>query len=134
MQPQSQKPLDSKTYDGFQDQQKAVYSQGPNAHYHATQQVPPSYQPPQTIPSLDTRRVSKLQIPTNPRIASNLTFSLPKTDKDSFTTSASAKPAYVSVSLPTTNQKVMCNDAAESILKVRLLLCSFGCLFKLYLP
>ncbi|XP_041000387.1 SAC3 family protein A-like isoform X2 [Juglans microcarpa x Juglans regia] len=118
MQTQSQKPLDSRTYDSFQDQQKAVYSQGPNVHYHATQQVPQSYQLPiQTVPPLDTRRVSKLQIPTNPRIASNLTFSLPKTDKDSFTTSASAKPAYVSVSLPTTNQKVMCNDAADSILK-----------------
>ncbi|XP_062154759.1 SAC3 family protein A isoform X2 [Alnus glutinosa] len=118
MQPQSQKSLDPKTsYDSFQDQQQTAYSQGPNVQYPATHQVPQSYQSPvQTVPSLDTRRVSKLQIPTNPRIASNLTFGFPKTDKDSSTTGAAAKPAYISVS-PMPDEKVLSNSAADSILK-----------------
>ncbi|GAV77256.1 SAC3_GANP domain-containing protein [Cephalotus follicularis] len=113
MQPQFQKPVDSKSfYDTFQDQQKTASSQGSNSQYHASNQVTPSYQEPsQTFPSADTRRVSKLQIPTNPRIASNLTLGLPKTDKDSSTTSVAAKPAYISVSVPKPN------DAASSILK-----------------
>lgn len=121
MQSQSQKPLDPKTsYDSFQDQQKTVYSQGPSVHYPATHQVPQIYQSPmQTVASLDTQRVSKLQILTNPRIASNLTFNLPKIDKDSSATSTAPKPAYVSVSLPTANQKVMSDNAADSVLKVR---------------
>ena len=125
MQPQSQKPLDPKTtYDSFLDQQKAAYSQGHNLQYPATHQVPQSYQSPaQIVPSSDTRRVSKLQIPTNPRIASNLTFGLPKTDKDSSTAGAAVKPAYISVSQPKANEKVLSNDAADSMLKVRLLLC-----------
>lgn len=137
MQPQSQKPLDPKTsYDSFLDQQKAAYSQGHNLQYPATHQVPQSYQSPanqqvpqsyqspaQIVPSSDTRRVSKLQIPTNPRIASNLTFGLPKTDKDSSTAGAAVKPAYISVSQPKANEKVSSNDAADSMLKVRLLLC-----------
>ncbi|KAF3972591.1 hypothetical protein CMV_003914 [Castanea mollissima] len=131
MQPQSQKPLDPKTsYDSFLDQQKAAYSQGHNLQYPATHQVPQSYQSPanhqvpqsyqspaQTVPSSDTRRVSKLQIPTNPRIASNLTFGLPKTDKDSSTTGAAVKPAYISISQPKANEKVLSNDAADSMLK-----------------
>lgn len=133
MQPQSQMSLDPKaSYESFQDQQQTAYSQVHNVQYPATHQVPQSYQSPvQTVPSLDTRRVSKLQIPTNPRIASNLTFGFPKTDKDSSTTGAAAKPAYISVS-PMPDEKVLSNSAADSILKVRLLLCSFSCLFKFY--
>ena len=116
MQPQSQKPLDPKiSYD-------TAYSQGHNVQYPATHQVPQSYQSPaQTVASLDTRRVSKLQIPTNPRIASNLTFGLPKIDKDSSTIGAAAKPAYISVSQPKANEKVSSNDVADSMFKVRLL-------------
>lgn len=134
MPPQSQKPLDPKaSYDSFQDQQKAAYPQGPNVPYHAAHQVPQSYETPVlSVPSLDIRRVGKLQIPTNPRIASNVNFGLPKTDKDSSTMAAAAKPAYISVSLPIPNQKVMSNDAADSILKVFLLSFSFlfnNCIF-----
>ncbi|XP_059628206.1 SAC3 family protein A isoform X2 [Cornus florida] len=122
-QPQFQNPLDSNpTYGSFQDQQKTACPQGPNMQYPATQQVPQSYQPslqtvPQTVPPLDLHRVSKLQIPTNPRIASNLPLSLPKTDKDSSTTSATAKPAYISVSMPKPIDKVSSHDAADSLLK-----------------
>lgn len=90
-------------------------------------QVPQTYQSPsQTAPSIDSRRVSKLQIPTNPRIASNLTLGLTKTDKDSSKFSAPAKPAYVSVSLPKPNENVQASSGADSILKVRILICCVG--------
>ncbi|KAL5800137.1 hypothetical protein ACOSQ4_033021 [Xanthoceras sorbifolium] len=113
-----QKPLDSKTYDNFQDQTKVACPQGPNSIYTPVQQMPQSYQslPMQTSPLLDNRRVSKVQIPTNPRIASNLALGLAKTDKDSSTVAA-AKPAYISVALPKLNEKVLSPDAADSVLK-----------------
>lgn len=126
IQPNYQSPLDLKySYDKFQDQQKTTSSQGTNSH------LPPPPPPPlpipqqvnqtplQSAPSLDTKRVSKLQIPTNPRIASNLTFGPPKAEKDSSTTNAALKPAYIAVSLPKPTEKVSSNDAANSILKVR---------------
>ncbi|KAF2318642.1 hypothetical protein GH714_009510 [Hevea brasiliensis] len=120
MQPHFQKSLDSKTsYDNFEEQQKTV-RQGPNSQYAPAHQVPQNYQPPaQTVPSLDTRRISKLQIPTNPRIASNLALGLSKTDKDSSATgaAAAAKPAYIAVSMPKQSDKVLSTDAADSILK-----------------
>ncbi|XP_057981811.1 SAC3 family protein A [Malania oleifera] len=119
LQPHFQKPLDSKpTYDNFQDQQIPACPQGPNPQHPATHQVAQSYQTPlQTVSSIDTRRVSKLQIPTNPRIASNLALGLPKTEKDTSAISPAAKPAYISVSLPKPNDKVLPRDAADSILK-----------------
>ncbi|KAF7811400.1 SAC3 family protein A isoform X1 [Senna tora] len=116
IQPNYQNPLDLKSsYDKFQDQQKTVSSQGTDLQFPSPQQVAPA--PIQTAPSLDTRRVGKLQIPTNPRIASNLTLGLPKTEKDSSTNSAAPKPAYISVSLPKPTEKVPSNDAVNSILK-----------------
>lgn len=150
-QPHFQKPLEQKSsYDSFQDQQKTACPQGPSLQYPASHQVshlsqspqvphlsqlpqvpqlnpvPQTYQSPvQTAPSLDTRRVNKLQIPTNPRIASNLTFGITKTDKDSSTISAAAKPAYVSVSLPKPNEKTPSSTGADSMLKVRILIWLF---------
>jgi hypothetical protein len=59
-----------------------------------------------------------MQIPTNPRIASNLALGLSKTDKDGPTNSAAAKPAYISVSMPKPNDKVLSIDATNSMLKV----------------
>lgn len=150
VQPQSQTPLDQNSpYNSFQDQQNSSIPQGPNLQYPATHQVPPpvpscpqgpnlhypatyqappappTYQPsPRSVQSFETQRGSKLQIPTNPRIASNLTFGLPKTDKDSSTTTtaAVAKPAYISVSLPKPNEKVPSSAGADSLLKVRVLI------------
>ncbi|XP_052187850.1 SAC3 family protein A isoform X2 [Diospyros lotus] len=122
-QPQFQKPLDlNPTYQSFQDQQMTVGPQGPNMQYPATHQVTQSYQSslqtvPKTVPPLDSRRVSKVQIPTNPRIASNLALGITKTNKDSSATSAAAKPAYVAVTMPTINDKILSHDGAESILK-----------------
>ncbi|RZB89705.1 SAC3 family protein A isoform C [Glycine soja] len=106
----------------FQDQQKTVSSQGTNLYLPPPPPLPlPSQQvnmaPVQSVPSPDAKRVSKLQIPTNPRIASNLTFGQPKAEKDSSTTSSVPKPAYIAVSLPKPSEKVSSNDAANSILK-----------------
>ncbi|XP_012073414.1 SAC3 family protein A isoform X2 [Jatropha curcas] len=100
----------SGTHDGYWKQGTSSFQ---NNH------VPQSYQSPvQTVPSLDTRRVSKLQIPTNPRIASNLALGLSKPEKDgSAIATAVAKPAYIAVSMPKPNDKVLSNDAADSILK-----------------
>ncbi|CAK7325584.1 unnamed protein product [Dovyalis caffra] len=120
MQPHFQNSLGSKaSYDNFQEQQQTA-PQGPNSQFPAAHQVVQSYQSPlQNVPSLDTRRVSKMQIPTNPRIASNLAMGLSKTDKDGSTTSAAAKPAYISVSLPKPNDKLLSSDATNSMLKCR---------------
>ncbi|CAL5365737.1 unnamed protein product [Camellia sinensis] len=120
-----QVPHSNPSYQSFQDQLKTACPQGPpNVQYPApaTQQVPHNYPSslqtfPQTIPPLDPHRVSRLQIPTNPRIASNLALGLPKTNKDSSTTSTAAKPAYISVSLPKPNDKELSHDAADSMLK-----------------
>lgn len=70
----------------------------------------------QTLTSADTGSASKLQIPTNPRITSTLTMGVPKLDMQSPTTKAAVKPAYVSVSLPKTNEKASSN-AADNTLK-----------------
>ncbi|OAY83563.1 hypothetical protein ACMD2_00276 [Ananas comosus] len=78
-----------------QNQQNLLYSQPLTAH------VPPANQalPPQhTVATLDTHRVSKMQIPTNPRIASGLALGVAKSDKENSTVNAAPKPAYVGVS------------------------------------
>lgn len=119
VQPDFQKHLDTKpSYDSFQDQQKTACPQGSNLQYPTAHKVSHSYQSPlQTIASLDTRRVNKLQIPTNPRIASNLALGLPKIDKDSSATGGTAKPAYIGVSVPKPSDKVLSHDGADAILK-----------------
>ncbi|XP_047165854.1 SAC3 family protein A isoform X4 [Vigna umbellata] len=123
IQPNYQSPLDLKSsYDTFQDQQKTVSSQGANLYLPPPPPLPlPSQQvnlsPVQSAPSPDAKRVSKLQIPTNPRIASNLTFGQPKAEKDGSSTGSAPKPVYIAVSLPKPAEKVSSNDAANSILK-----------------
>ncbi|KAL2323874.1 hypothetical protein Fmac_022932 [Flemingia macrophylla] len=123
IQPNYQSPLDLKSsYDKFQDQQQTVSSQGTNLYFPLPPPPPlPSQQvnppPVQSAPSSDAKRVSTLQIPTNPRIASNLTFGQPKAEKDNSITSSAPKPAYIAVSLPKPTEKVSSNDAANSILK-----------------
>ncbi|KAJ6690355.1 hypothetical protein OIU85_006606 [Salix viminalis] len=116
--PHFQISLESKaSHDNIQEQQKNA-PQTPNSQFPAAHQMTQSYQSTlQNAPSLDTRRVSRIQIPTNPRIASNLALGLSKTDKDGPTNSAAAKPAYISVSMPKSNDKVLSNDATNSMLK-----------------
>ncbi|CAN8317255.1 unnamed protein product [Cochlearia groenlandica] len=100
--PQETKPLYETS---FQGHQRSTYPQKLNNH-----QAPLGYhQPIRTTPSVDTQRVSKIQIPTNPRIASKLPSGFTKMDKDS--SAAAQTPAYVSVSLP--NQKSHTNAMPE---------------------
>ncbi|ESQ52613.1 hypothetical protein EUTSA_v10016180mg [Eutrema salsugineum] len=97
-----QSPLETKPlYETpFQGHQRPTYPQGMNSQ-SSIHQAPLGYrQPTQTTPSVDTPRVSKVQIPTNPRIASNLPSGFPKMDKDSSGAGATQTPAYVSVSMP----------------------------------
>lgn len=134
-QAQFQKPIESSSnYQTFQDTQKTTYPQPnivyaqpnityqqPNITYPATPQVNPNYLPslqtPQTFPAVDSRRVSNLQIPSNPRIVANMVSGLPKTNKESSAATAVAKPAYISVSLPKPGMQVSSHEATDSILK-----------------
>lgn len=102
-------------------QQSSSCPQVASTQYQASYQMPYNYQSSlptvqQTLTSADTGSASKLQIPTNPRITSTLTMGVPKLDMQSPTTKAAVKPAYVSVSLPKTNEKVSSN-AADNALK-----------------
>ncbi|CAH2058740.1 unnamed protein product [Thlaspi arvense] len=101
--PQShyQSPLETKPFyeTPFQGHQRASYPQESNSQ-SSIHQAPLGYrQPTQITPSVDTQRVSNVQIPTNPRIASNLPSGFPKMDKDSSSAGATQSPAYVSVSM-----------------------------------
>ncbi|KAK4406155.1 SAC3 family protein A [Sesamum angolense] len=108
----AQKPPDvTPAHESFQNQQTSTFSQGSTALYSASYQVSQipqsSFQTGlQASEPLDSRRASKLQIPTNPRIASNLPSSISKPDKDSSMSSTGAKPAYVSVIMQKPNEKV----------------------------
>ncbi|XP_021722302.1 SAC3 family protein A-like isoform X1 [Chenopodium quinoa] len=113
-----QKPLDvNSSHPSAQDQRHTLAPQPqlPNSLYTEVQQTHP--QPLQPLTPADTLRVSNLQIPSNPRIASNLALSMPKTFKDTATSSVTAKPAYVSVSLPKPANKALSGSASDSNLK-----------------
>ncbi|KAK4790458.1 hypothetical protein SAY86_017762 [Trapa natans] len=121
--PEAYQPFDTTSvYASFQEHQKSVasVSQGNNLEYHTVHQVPQTNQFPSTFKdsqSLDSRRVSKFQIQTNPRIVSNLGLGFVKTEKAGSGASTTTKPAYVSVSLPNPSDKVLSNDASHSALK-----------------
>lgn len=123
---------------GYQEQHKPVHPQVSGAQYPATHQLPYNYYTslqtvpqtvqqavPQSIQQTASQnipfdsRVSKMQIPTNPRIATNLVLGLPKIEKDNSVSSAAAKPLYVSVAPPKANSEVTSHVGADSILKVR---------------
>ncbi|XP_078169106.1 SAC3/GANP/Nin1/mts3/eIF-3 p25 family isoform X2 [Carex rostrata] len=118
------------------NQGNIIYSQPPNMHVSSTnqfqqapeipqRQLPPPPPPPYTVqmpdmhqvqggshlhPNMvqmpDTRQVSKMQIPTNPRIAPGLATGAVKVDRGSISTSGLAKPAYVSVSVSKSDTKL----------------------------
>ncbi|KAL0376975.1 UNVERIFIED_CONTAM: SAC3 family protein A, partial [Sesamum calycinum] len=119
----AQKPPDvTAAHESFQNQQTSTFSQGSTALYPASYQVSQipqsSFQTGlQASEPLDSRRANKLQIPTNPRIASNLPSSISKPDKDSSMTSTGAKPAYVSVIMQKPNEKVPSYEEDDSMLK-----------------
>ncbi|KVI09767.1 SAC3/GANP/Nin1/mts3/eIF-3 p25 [Cynara cardunculus var. scolymus] len=121
LQPNIQKSLDLNSAPvSFQDYQKPEYPHGPGLQYSATHQVPQDYQPPvqaapQTAVPFDSGRVSKVNIPTNPRIASNFPMVLPRNDKPAM--GGATEPAYVSVSVPKPNDEVPLHVAGDSVLK-----------------
>lgn len=86
--------------------------------YSAHQYAQNFQAPSQSIPSVDTGSMTKLQIPTNPRIVSNLPVSLPKTNKDACPTDALSKPAYISVAIPKNSRQATSADVADPMLKV----------------
>ncbi|CAI0442958.1 unnamed protein product, partial [Linum tenue] len=108
-QPLYQNSLDSKTsYENFQELKTAP--QGQNSQY-PVYQVSQNYQPTSpTVPSFDARRVSKLQIPTNPRIASNAALGIAKTEKDGSAANSLPRPAYVSVAVQKPKDKMSSNN------------------------
>lgn len=124
LQPHAQKPPEvHPAYENFQNQQNSTYSQVSTAPpYPASYQVSQNYQASfQTLPPppqpLDSRKTSKLQIPTNPRIAPNLSTNVLKPNKDNSTTST-VKPAYISVAAQQPNEKFTSQEEADSMLKV----------------
>ncbi|XP_011091492.1 SAC3 family protein A isoform X1 [Sesamum indicum] len=123
VEPHAQKPPEvTPAHESFQNQQTSTFSQGSTALYPASCQFSQIQQSSfqaglQPSEPLDSRRASKLQIPTNPRIASNLPSSISKSDKDSSMTSTGAKPAYVSVIMQNPNQKVASYEEDDSMLK-----------------
>ena len=102
-----------------EDQQTTMHTQGPVLQTPSTNQVFENFHAPTNTAMLDNARwVSKMQIPTNPRIASSLAFGMPKADKESSTANAAVKPAYVSVQVPKPNNKLPSQDDADAIMKV----------------
>ncbi|MQM09122.1 hypothetical protein Taro_041989 [Colocasia esculenta] len=113
-----QKSLDSTPIPGvsMEEQANTVYTNQSTAPFLSTNQVPQNFQQTsQAVSILDTVRVSKMQIPTNPRIATNL--SVPKMDKEGSMADAASKPAYISVPSSMLNNKVSSHDPAEGIMK-----------------
>ncbi|KAL4189791.1 hypothetical protein AMTRI_Chr08g208920 [Amborella trichopoda] len=114
-----QKPFNSDLhYDSSKDLPTSVCPQGPNSQFPTTHQVSQSFHLPlQSVSALDTRRTNKMQIPTNPRIPSNLALGLPRTEKDHSSADSASKPAYISVSLPKSENKVVPHDGADGMFK-----------------
>ncbi|XP_057789186.1 SAC3 family protein A isoform X2 [Salvia miltiorrhiza] len=125
LQPHAQKPPEViSAYENFQNQQNSTYSQVSTspypASYPASYQVSQSHQTSfQTLPPppepLDSRKTSKLQIPTNPRIAPNLSMSVSKPNKDNPATTTAVKPAYISVATQQPNEKVVPQEEADGL-------------------
>ncbi|XP_074276284.1 SAC3 family protein A isoform X1 [Silene latifolia] len=114
--PSFQKPLDLHlTYPSGQDQQQTAIPQVPSTQYMEVQQA--HQQSLEALPPTELYRVSNLQIPTNPRIVSNLNLGTSKPVKDTSMSSVTAKPAYVSVSLPNQNIKTPPTSASDSSVK-----------------
>ncbi|KAD6796609.1 hypothetical protein R6Q59_019647 [Mikania micrantha] len=118
-----QNPSDLSTVSGsFQSQRKPEVPQQPYVPYGNSHQVAQTYHPslpppppPQTVaPPFDSARVSNVQIPTNPRISTNLPVNLTKNNN---ATSGVTKPAYISVTLPKTNEDTSSHAADDSSLK-----------------
>lgn len=105
-------PLPNENHD---NQPKVIYSQAPLFQHSTSNHVPEVFQTPQqTAPTTEVRQFSKVQIPTNPRIAPNVGVSLLKTQKESSGINAPTRPAYVSVSMPKPINKSSVEDHGKT--------------------
>ncbi|XP_074592864.1 SAC3 family protein A isoform X3 [Curcuma longa] len=105
-------PLPNENHD---NQPKVIYSQAPHFQHSTSNHVPEIFQTPQqTAPTTEVRQFSKVQIPTNPRIAPNVGVSLMKTQKESSGINAPTRPAYVSVSMPKASDKSSVEDHGKT--------------------
>ncbi|PKA63278.1 hypothetical protein AXF42_Ash017746 [Apostasia shenzhenica] len=116
---QFQIPLNSKpiVHENHAQSDKTTSPQGASLSLQVSSNIHVS-QPFQTVATVDARRVSKMQIPTNPRIASSMTLGMPKLDKESSTTNTTAKPAYIPVQVPKPTNHVPSNDDTDAVIKM----------------
>ncbi|XP_042013471.1 SAC3 family protein A-like [Salvia splendens] len=123
LQPHAQKPPEViSAYENFQNQQNSTYAQASTSLYPAPYQVSQGHHASfQTLPPppepLDSRKTGKMQIPTNPRIAPNLSTTVSKPNKDNLTTNTIVKPAYISVAMQQPNEKAVSQEEADPALK-----------------
>ncbi|KAK8950633.1 hypothetical protein KSP40_PGU013938 [Platanthera guangdongensis] len=117
-----QKPLDLKLplFENHDANGKTTCSYDPTSSLQVfpsgqVSQIP--QQPLQAISAMDASRVSKMQIPTNPRISSSLAVGVPKLDKEGSTTNIVAKPAYLSVQVPKLNNQLSSSDDTDAVVK-----------------
>ncbi|XP_057837465.2 SAC3 family protein A isoform X2 [Cryptomeria japonica] len=119
--PYFQQPLQLQVpqYHQVQEKEHTLASQGQKAQtlttvYQASQNLTSSVQPM----SSSQKKIGKLQIPTNPKIAPNSAFGLKDVaKKNAQGASPSPKPAYTSVNVKSINQKASSNDVADAMLK-----------------
>jgi hypothetical protein len=120
-QPNYQDP--NPNFANFQEQHKPEYPPQQPQNLQYPPPPPPTYQIPQnnyhsSLPSAPQSVVPLESQGINPRIPSNLTFGLPKTENGNNSTGGSAtKPAYIGVSMPKSNDNVSSQAAADSMLK-----------------
>ncbi|XP_020248458.1 SAC3 family protein A isoform X2 [Asparagus officinalis] len=98
-------------------QQTNMQIEGSILQASSTNHVLDHFQAPMQTTMLDTQRVRKMQIPTNPRIAPGLAFGMSKGDKESSTPNTAVKPAYVSVQVPKPSDKLPSHDDEEAVMK-----------------
>lgn len=108
-------------YHHKQEQQQVLLSKGQKVQTAPTLQSSHNVSSSmQSVSSVDgsQRRVGKLQIPTNPRIAANVTFGMPDMAKRKTQGAFQAQqPAYTSVNVKSLNHKASSNDVADAMLK-----------------
>ncbi|EPS68958.1 hypothetical protein M569_05810 [Genlisea aurea] len=89
----------------------AAYYQGTQIHHQNVLSIShPTVQ-------LDAYKASKLQIPTNPRIASNIPATSSRIDKDSTASGTMSKPAYIGVKIDKKAEKTLMQEEDNSMLK-----------------
>ncbi|CAN6455392.1 unnamed protein product [Victoria cruziana] len=113
-----QRPSESNqiNYDGQGQHMAACTPILASQHVPSQESAQSLHSPMQTTPAVDTRRASKLQIPTNPRITS-FSLGVPRSEKETMTPDAAVRPAYVSVLLPKNSNVTPSHNAMDAVLK-----------------